>query len=472
MEKARVRSYEIDMCNGPILSKLLRIAIPLTCSAILQLLFNAADIVVLGRYAGDNSMGAVGSTASFVGLLTNLLMGLSTGANILASRNYGAKNGPALHRTVHTAIPLSLLSGFFMGLVGVVIAPTVLTWMQCPPNLISLATLYLRIYFLGLPASMLYNFSAALLRAVGDTRRPLYFLMVSGVVNVVLNLFFVIVCRLDVAGVAIATVISQCISALLVLRCLMREQGSVRLELQKMRFHKDTLLGILEVGLPAGLQGVLFSLSNMVIQSSVNLFGETIIAANSAANSIDSFIYSVGNSFAQTNASFTSQNYGARKYGRIVRICLTTIGALVVAQIILCGSVIIFAPQLVRIYSSTPAVIAAATEKLRILCFFYPFMGTVDILVGSMRGIGHNLVPMLVSLGGICGIRLLWIATAFQVPALHQVETVYWSYPISWVTTAIIHATCFVISLRHLRRQWDQEDLLAAAQDRAAQTEG
>lgn len=355
--------YEIDMCNGPILSKMLRFSIPLMCSSVLQLLFNAADIVVVGRWAGDNSLAAVGSNTALIGLLTNLFVGLAVGANTLAAKYYGARDRDALHRVVHTSILLSIISGLVLTVVGVFGARTILIWMQTPENVLDLATLYLRIYFLGMTATMVYNFGAALLRAEGDTQRPLYFLSLAGVVNIVLNLFFVIVCKLDVAGVAIATVISQCISASLVLRCMVKDTGPLHLDLKKMRLHPQAMRQILRIGLPAGFQGILFSLSNVVIQSSVNTFGEVIMAGNSAAANIEQFVYVSMNAMYQATISFTSQNYGAGNYHRIRKIMIRAQGCVLVVGLVLGNAATLAGRVLLSIYTTSPPVIEAGDRK-------------------------------------------------------------------------------------------------------------
>ena len=306
---ARTGRYEIDMCSGKLLPKILTFALPLMCSSVLQLLFNAADIVVVGKFAGDNSLAAVGSNAALINLMVNLFVGLSVGANILAARYTGAGNREGLRQTVHTSMLLALLSGILLAVVGVITARPLLHLMQVPDSILPLAALYLRIYFLGMPAAMLYNFGAALLRSVGDTRRPLYYLIAAGIVNVALNLLLVIVFQLDVAGVAIATVVSQCLSAFLVVRCLMHEEGDIRLELRELRITLPRLGQILEIGIPSGIQGVAFSLSNVIIQASINGFGETVISGNTAASNIEGFIYVACNAFCQANMAFTSQNY-------------------------------------------------------------------------------------------------------------------------------------------------------------------
>ncbi len=318
--------------------------------------------------------------------------------------------------------------------------------MQSPPEVLDLATLYLRIYFLGMPAVMFYNFGAALLRAVGDTRRPLYYLAFAGVVNVALNMFFVIVCRLDVAGVAIATVASQCVSALLVLRCLTKAGGAVRLDLRQLRIHPLRLRQIMKVGVPAGVQGILFSLSNVVIQSSVNSFGEIVMAGNAAASNIETFIYASVNAFYQANISFTSQNLGAGRFDRIRPIMVRALGI----------SALLLGPRLLGIYSNSPAVIAAGMDRLRIVCSLYALCGLMDVIVGSVRGIGFAITPMLISLIGACGLRILWVAVLFQIPAYHTIHTVYISYPVSWTITFLAQLTCYCLGMRHLKRRMEE----------------
>lgn len=445
------KSYEIDMCNGPILPKLLRFAVPLMCSSMLQLLFNAADVIVVGRFAGDNSLAAVGSNSSLIALLTNLFLGLSIGANILAAKHYGAKDDDGLSKTVHTSMLLGLCSGLILTVVGVAGARQILVWMQCPANVLDLAALYLRIYFAGMAATMLYNFGAALLRAVGDTQRPLFYLFFAGIVNVILNLFFVIVMKMDVAGVALATVISQCISAALVIRCLMREQGAIHLDLHSLRFNKVKLRQILQVGLPAGVQGILFSLSNVVIQASINGFGETVMAGNSAASNIENFIYVALNAFYQANVSFTSQNMGAGNYRRIWQILARVELCVLVLGLALGGVTYLFGPQLLSLYSPSPAVIQAGLVRLKIVAVTYVLCGFMDSCVGTLRGIGYSVLPMVVTLVGACILRLVWISLLFHNPAYHTVDVIYWSYPVSWVVTASVHFLCIIITMRKLK---------------------
>ncbi len=431
----RDKRYEIDMVNGPILKKMLLFAIPLMCSSILQLLFNAADIVVVGRFAGDNSLAAVGCNGPLINLMTNVFMGLSVGGNVVAARDFGAGNDAELGKTVHTSMTLALFSGVFLTVAGVIFAPQLLKLMQTPENILPLAALYLRIYFCGMTAMMIYNFGSALLRSIGDTKRPLYYLVTAGVINVVLNLVFVIVFHMDVAGVALATVISQCISAFLIVRCMMREQGGIRLELRKLKIHKDKLGQVVRVGLPAGFQGAVFSLSNVVIQSSVNLFGETVVAGNSAAGNLEGFVYVAMNSFHQAAVSFTSQNMGAGKRERVGRIFFTAEACVIVTGTALGWAMYAAGRPLLSIYTPSEAVINAGMVRMRYILLLYALCGMMDVAVGVLRGIGYSVAPMVISLVGACGLRLLWIATIFQIPRFHTIETVYASYPITWLIT-------------------------------------
>ena len=442
------------MCSGPILRKMLMFALPLMLSSILQLLFNAADIVVVGKFAGDNSLAAVGSNTALINLLTNLFIGLSIGANVVAARHYGAKAWDDLRRTVHTAMLLSMLSGALLLVLGVIGAEQMLIWMQTPEEVLPLATVYLRIYFLGMISTMVYNFGSALLRAVGDTKRPLYFLLCAGVINVILNLLFVIGFQMDVMGVAIATVISETVSALLVLRCLVKEKGGIHLELRAMRIDRKKMLQILRIGLPAGFQGVVFALSNVVIQSSVNIFGNIVVAGNSAAANLEGFVYMAMNAFYQTTLSFVSQNYGAGKQKRINRIVLLGEACVIVTGTLLGNMVVFFGNDLLQIYSNNPEVIAAGMVRLHYISMIYALCGIMDVMVGALRGIGYSIMPMIVSIVGVCVLRLIWLATVFQIPEFHKIETVYLSYPVTWILTSLVYIVFFVwICIRSARKK-------------------
>ncbi len=442
------KSYSIDMCNGPILSKILLFALPLMGSGILQLLFNAADVVVVGRFGSENSLAAVGSTTSLINLLTNLFIGLSIGANVLVARFFGAKAEKELEATVHTAVALSIVSGLILTVFGMIFTKQVLIWMQTPEEVLPLSVTYLRIYFVGMTATMLYNFCSAILRAVGDTRRPLYYLLFSGAVNFVLNLIFVIVFHLDVVGVGLATVISQCISAFLVLRCLIKEKESYRICLRRIRFERKIVLRILQIGLPAGLQGTIFSLSNVVIQSSINSFGSVVMAGNAAAGNIEGFVYVAMNAFHQAAVSFISQNFGAGKYERINKIAIRAIGCVFVTGLVLGSLAVVFGKPLLGIFSSNPDVVATGMIRLKVICGAYAFCGMMDVMVGILRGLGYSVMPMIVSLLGACGLRLLWIFTVFQIPEYHTIQVLYFSYPVSWAITFAVHVICFLVVKR------------------------
>jgi putative MATE family efflux protein len=413
-------------------------------------LFNAADIVVVGRFAGDNSLAAVGSTSSLINLLVNLFVGLSVGANVLAAKNLGARNDAELHKTIHTAILLSMISGLMLAFIGFVFSRVLLELMGSPDEVIGLSTLYLKIYFLGMPASMTYNFGAALLRAKGDTERPLIYLIISGAMNVCLNLIFVIIFKMDVAGVALATVISQCVSAGLIIRCLCAESGAFHLSLKELHLDRRCLKQIVSIGLPAGFQGMVFSLSNVVIQASVNSFGSIVIAGNSAAANIEGFVYVAMNAFHQAAISFTGQNVGAGKFTRIRKILLLCIGCVTVVGIILGNGAYLLGHQLLSIYTNDEEVIAAGLIRMRMICRTYALCGIMDVFVGALRGIGYAVVPMVVSILGACGLRLLWIATVFRIPAYHTTSVLFASYPVSWAITGGVLLICFIILYHRL----------------------
>lgn len=432
---------------------MLLFTIPLMLSGILQLVFNAADIIIVGRFAGDNSLAAVGSNSALINLLTNLFIGLSIGANVIAARHFGAGESKELSKTVHTSMLLGAVSGVFLTVFGVIAASGILELMQTPEEVISLAAVYLRIYFIGMPSLMIYNFGSALLRSIGDTKRPLFYLSISGVINLILNLFFVIVCRLDVAGVAIATVVSETVSAVLIVRCLMHETGGIQLVLSELRFDKKKVLGILRVGLPAGVQGVVFSLSNVVIQSSVNLFGKIVVAGNSAAQNIEGFVYVAMNSFYQSTISFTSQNVGAKKYERITKILVCALCCVTVTGLVFGNGCLLFGRQLLSLYTKGGVTIEAGLVRMKIILTVYFFCGIMDVMVGALRGIGYSVMPMIVSLIGACGLRLLWIATVFQIPEYHTIKTVYLSYPISWIITIIAHVICYVFARKRFNKK-------------------
>lgn len=445
-------SYTIDMCSGPIVSRLLLFAGPLMLSSVLQLLFNAADVIVVGKYAGDNSLAAVGMTGPLINLLVSAFMGLSIGSGVLASRYYGSGDDVQMSKTVHTSILVSFISGIVLAVIGFAFSTQILTWMRAPGETLQLGSLYLRIYFLGMPASMVYNFGSAVLRAVGDTKRPMYYLFEAGVVNVILNLFFVISLHMDVAGVATATVISQVISAYLVIRCLMKESGPLQLRLKSLAIDKATFIRIVRIGVPASFQGMLFSISNVIIQSSVNGFGATVVAGNSAAQNIEGFVYVSMNAFYQACISFISANVGARKTERINRILVRAQICVIATGLILGGSSYLFGYQLLNIYTDSRAVMDAGITRMMYVCLPYFLCGMMDVMVGGLRGLGYAILPMIVSLIGACGLRLVWIFTLFQIPMFHETRFLYITYPISWVVTFLAHVICYIIVKRKFDR--------------------
>ncbi len=440
------KSYEMDMCSGPLLGKILVYAIPLMLSGILQLLFNAADVIVVGRFAGHESLAAVGSTSALINLLINVFIGLSIGANVLVAQYFGAGKEKEVQDTVHTAITISLICGLALVFLGIFAAGPLLKIMGTPDDVLEKAILYMRVYFTGMPVLMLYNFGAAILRAVGDTKRPLYFLIAAGVVNVILNLGFVILLHMGVAGVALATVLSQCISAVLVCRCLMKSDSAYRLDLSRLGVRWRTLKRIAQIGLPAGFQGAVFSVSNVLIQSSINAFDSVAMAGSTASANLEGFVYNAMNAIHQTNLSFTSQNLGGGKFERINRILLLCLGVVTVVGVVMGGGFVLLGPQLLRIYSSDPEVIRFGMVRLTIICGMYFICGWMDVLVGSLRGLGSSVIPMFVSLAGACGLRIVWIFTVFQWH--HSLNVLYLSYPVTWVVTAAAHLICFMMIRR------------------------
>ena len=429
------RANQIDMTEGPIFGKLLKFSIPLIISSVLQLLFNAADVVVVGRFAGDNSLAAVGSTGSLINLLINLFMGLSVGTNVVAAHYFGAKKTEELHDTVHTAILVSIYSALILTVVGVLGAKPILTFMQSPAEVLNLAALYLRIYFGGITATMVYNFGSALLRAKGDTQRPLYILLGAGILNFVLNLIFVIIFKLDVAGVGLATVISQVIAAILVILILVRETDDFKLNLKKLKIKRMIFIQIVKIGLPAGFQGIMFSFSNVIIQSSVNTFGSIMIAGNAAAINLEGFIYTAMNGFSQGSLTFCSQNMGAGKTDRIRRVVWISQASIIVIGAALGALFLLFGPNLLGIFTKNEEVVQAGMKRLWIIFTTYYLCGMMDGLANSIRGIGHSLMPVISSLLGACIFRIIWLFTVFLIPQFHTPETIFISYPISWILT-------------------------------------
>lgn len=442
----------IDMTSGAILPKLLTFSIPLILSSVLQLLFNAADIIVVGRFAGENSLAAVGSTSSLINLLVNLFIGLSVGCNVVAANFLGAGKKEELSRTVHTAMILSVVGGVVLTVLGVCFSRRILILMASPENVLPLSTVYLKIFFGGITASVVYNFGASLLRAKGDTRRPLYILFIAGLINVVLNLFFVLCFRLDVAGVALATVLSQTFSAVCVVLILVREKDDFRLDVAKLRIDGDILARIVRIGVPAGFQGILFSFSNMIIQSSVNSFGTVFVAGNSAAQSIEGFVYISMNSFAQGALTFSGQNRGAHKFGRVRRVVLLSECVVVAVGLVLGVTGLLFGRSLLGIYSDNADVIEAGMVRLRVILLTYFTCGMMDCMASAIRGIGYSVLPMIVTLVGACGLRIAYILTVFQIPRFHSFRSIFYSYPASWIVTFVFLTASFLYVMRKIER--------------------
>ena len=445
------KSHAVDMTTGPILPKVVMFVLPLMASSVLQLLFNAADVMVVGKFAGSLALAAVGSNGSLINLLVNVFISLSVGVNVLVARYFGSQEYSDLSKCVHSSIGISILLGIAVAIIGIVFSSPMLVLMQTDPEVLPLAALYLKIYFLGMPATLVYNFGAAVLRAVGDTKRPLRFLMIAGIINVILNLILVVVFHLDVAGVAIATVVSQYVSAFLVIRCLMRADSVYQLHLKSIRLHGTIILQIVLIGVPAGLQSFFFSFSNVIIQSSVNSFGYVTMAANSAAGNLDGFIYVALNSVYLAALSFTSQNYGAKRLDRIKRLFFVCPFITLSIAAVICPLLYFFGPKLLSLYisSSDPdrdAILATGMIRLKYLGLTYWLCGLMEVLTGFLRGLGKTWMPMIVSVFGACIFRVVWIYTVFA--AQPSLEVLYLSYPISWIITPLVHTIVLIVTFR------------------------
>ena len=440
----------IDMISGPIFPNIIRFTVPVILTGVLQLLFNAADLVVVGRYCGSISVAAVSATSALTNLIVNLFIGLSIGAGVAVAHGIGSMNREDVHRTVHTALPTALVSGIFLTIIGVLFSKSFLEWMQTPENVLPLSTVYMQIYFAGILFSIVYNFCASILRAAGDTNSPLVFLMIAGVINVILNLVFVIGFHMNVAGVALATTISQGISAVLVVLALTKRKDACHLEFKKMHFYIPQLKKIIRIGLPAGIQGTLFSISNVLIQSSVNSFNsEAIMSGNGAAANIEGFVYNSMNSFHQTAMNFIGQNTGAQRYDRINRIFGACLLSVTVVGLAMGISVYIFGENLLSIYiTDSPEAIMQGCIRFSYIALPYFVCGLMDVATGALRGLGVSIVPMIVSIIGIVGFRILWIYTIFQTPRFHNIQTLYLSYLISWIITFVIQFVMFLFIYR------------------------
>lgn len=447
--------YEINMCNGTLMDKLISFSLPLMLSGILQLLFNAVDIIVVGRFTGSQALAAVGSTTALINIFTNLFIGISLGANVLAARFYASGKEKEMSETVHTSITLALISGLVMALAGVLLARFALNLMGTPNDVIDQSVLYMRIYFLGMPFFMLYNYGAAILRAVGDTKRPLFFLVISGMTNAVLNLVLVIVFHMGVAGVAIGTIVSQLISSILVLRCLYTSNTSYRLYFSKLGIKTQYLKQIFQVGIPAGIQSTVINLSNALLQSSVNSFGSVAMAGYTAANNIFGFLYMSVNAVTQSCMSFTSQNYGVKKLKRMDRVLLDCMILSVGVTLTLGCGAYFFGPELLKIYTSDADVIRCGVEVLAFTTVPYFCCGIMDLLPGALRGMGYSGVPMILSIIGTVGTRIVWIFGLF--PAHRSLSFLFISYPVSWILTILMQAVCFCFVRKHVHQSVNRD---------------
>ena len=447
----KTSKYEIDMCNGSIMDKLISFSLPLMLSSILQLMFNAVDIIVVGRFSSSQALAAVGATTALINIFTNLFIGISLGANVLAARYFAAGRDKEMSESVHTAITLALISGVIMAFVGVAMSRTALELMATPGDVINLSAVYMRIYFMGMPFFMLYNYGAAILRAVGATKRPLVFLIAAGLTHVVLDLLLVIVIPLGVAGVAIGTVASQMISSILVLRCLYKSEGSYQLRFSKLKIRWVYLKRIFQVGIPAGIQSTVINFSNALLQSSVNSFGSTAMAGYTAANNILGFLYAAVNAVTQACMSFTSQNYSVGKQKRMDRVLLDCMLLSAGVSAVIGVGAYVFGSRILRIYNTEPEVIQCGLEILSITTVPYFLCGIMDLIPGALRGMGHSAVPMVLSVIGTVGTRIVWIYGFF--PQHRSLHFLFISYPGSWIITIAMQAVCFWLVRKKCIRQ-------------------
>lgn len=443
-----------NMLEGPLFSNIILYTIPIILTSILQLLFNAADLVIVGRFCGSVSVAAVGATGSITNLMVNFFIGLSVGAGVTVAHGLGSREEEMVRNTVHTALPMALLSGVVLTIVGISFSESFLRMMGTPENVLPLSAVYMKIYFAGITFTMVYNFCAAILRAAGDTKSPLVFLSFAGIVNVVLNVIFVTVFHMNVAGVALATTISQGISAVLVMGTLMKRNDACRLELKKMGFHKLQLVKMLRIGLPAGIQSSLFSISNVLIQSSVNSFGDIFMSGNAASSNIEGFVYVSLNAFHQTAVNFIGQNAGAKQYKRVYRTLWICLGCVAVVGLSLGGLAWSFGPQLLSFYiTDSQEAIGYGMIRLTYICLPYFLCGLMDVSTGALRGMGASFVPMLISVLGVCGIRIGWIYTIFQIPRFHTPQCLYFSYTVSWTITFLFQMAAFIVVYHRQKRE-------------------
>lgn len=424
------RTRDMDMCSGPIFMKILRFSLPILAMNFLQLLFNAADMIVVGRFSGSEALAAVGATGALINLIINTFMGLSVGTSVVVAQDYGAQDWRGVSRSVHTSILLSVIGGVGVMIIGLLFSSPLLRIMGTPDDILDLANIYMIIIFIGVPASMIYNFGAAILRAIGDSRHPMYYLIITGAINVVLNMVFVIVFHWNVVGVALATIISQYISVVLIVTCLMRSDGAIKLSLRHLCIDKDKTLRIVKIGLPAGLQSALFSISNVLIQSAINSFGSTLIAANSASGNIEGLIGTTMNSFSNAAITFVGQNMGAKKYTRIDKVAKSCTVLVFATWIILGAVIVVFGEALLQIYTNDPAVVELGMIRMNVMMAVYFTCGIMNVFPGLTRGMGFSMLPMICTLIGCCVMRIVWLVTVFAW--FPTVTVLFLCYPVTW----------------------------------------
>lgn len=450
---------KIDMLSGPLAWPLITYAVPIMLTSVLQLLFNAADLVVVGAYCGSFSVAAVGATGAITNLIVNLFIGLSVGTGVAVAHGIGSREWEQVRNTVHTAVPMALVSGLFLTVLGVGLSRRILRAMGTPEEVLGLAATYMEIYFLGITAHMLYNFCASMVRAAGDTKSPLVILTAAGVVNVGLNILFVRYLGRNVDGVALATVLSETGAAIAIVILMVRRTDSCRLELRKLRFHKEPLKKMLRIGIPAGIQSCMFSLSNVLLQSAVNSFGAVAVSGNAAVANLEGFMYVIENSFHQTAVNFVGQNCGALQFRRVKKVTGLCMLYAAVAGLLFGGLMCLFGPQLLSLYiTDSPEAIAIGISRMLVDVAPYFLFGLQDVVTGALRGIGASFVSMILTVLGICGIRVLWIYTVFQIPRFHSQTVLYVSYPLSWIVTLIIQLTAFSVIFRRLQKRCAPEE--------------
>ena len=441
-----MKSTARSLTEGPLARQILIVSLPLALSNLLQVLFNMSDVAVVGRFAGSTALGAVGSTSIFVTLFTGFLIGLGNGINVLVARFYGARNAESVHKTVHSALLVSLVAGVLLLAVGLFGSPALLRLLNTKEDLLPGAILYLRVYFLGMPALALYNYGNAVFSAIGETQKPLRYLSFAGVLNILLNLFFVIVCKLDVAGVALASTIAQCVSAGLILRALTRVQDSYALHLREIRFDPNMTRRILMLGLPAGFQNAIFAIANLFIQAGVNSFDSLMVKGNSAAANADALIYDAMAAFYMACASFMSQNYGAGKADRVKKSYLISLAYSFGVGLVLGGALRLFGREFLALFTTEPAVIDAGMKRVGVMAMAYCISAFMDCTIAASRGLGKTVVPTIIVIMGSCVFRVVWVYTIFA--RIHTIPSLYLLYPCSWALTAVAEMVYFVGSYK------------------------